>query len=79
MMYKPQPVDTDDVILSEDLLALTEQIISMEQSDYATALEYVKEACYIWKKLLQSTTDEQVNAYLTEAQRLIMFLERKIK
>lgn len=54
-------------------------IISMEQSDYATALEYVKEACYIWKKLLQSTTDEQVNAYLTEAQRLIMFLERKIK
>ena len=28
MMYKPQPVDTDDVILSEDLLALTEQIAS---------------------------------------------------
>ncbi len=27
-MYKPQPVDTDDVILSEDLLALTEQIAS---------------------------------------------------
>ena len=28
MMYKPQPVNTDDVILSEDLLALTEQIAS---------------------------------------------------
>ena len=28
MMYKPQPGDTDDVILSEDLLALTEQIAS---------------------------------------------------
>ena len=27
-MYKPQPVNTDDVILSEDLLALTEQIAS---------------------------------------------------
>ena len=54
-------------------------IISMEQSEYKTAMEYVKKACYIWKKLLQSTTDEQINAYLAEAQRLIMFLERKMK
>lgn len=51
----------------------------MEQSEYKTAMEYVKKACYIWKKLLQSTTDEQINAYLAEAQRLIMFLERKMK
>ena len=54
-------------------------IISMEQSEYKTAMEYVKKACYIWKKLLQSTTDEQINAYLAEAQRLIMYLERKMK
>lgn len=54
-------------------------IISMEQSEYKTAMEYVKKACYIWKKLVQSTTDKQINAYLAEAQRLIMFLERKMK
>ena len=54
-------------------------IISMEQSEYKTAIEYVKKASYIWKKLLQSATDEQINAYLAEAQRLIMFLERKMK
>lgn len=54
-------------------------IISMEQSEYKKALEYVKKAYYIWKKLAQSTTDKQINAYLAEAQRLIMFLERKMK
>lgn len=54
-------------------------IISMEQSEYNTAMEYVKKACYIWKKLLQSTTDEQIKAYLAEAQRLIMFLEWKME
>ena len=54
-------------------------IISMEQSEYKTAMEYVKKACYIWKKLVQSTTDQQINAYLAEAQRLIIFLERKMK
>lgn len=38
-------------------------IISREQSEYKTAMEYVKKACYIWKKLVQSTTDKQINAY----------------
>jgi len=36
MMYKPQPVDTDDVILSEDLLALTEQIASNVHDEVTT-------------------------------------------
>lgn len=54
-------------------------IISMEQSEYKTAMEYVKKASYIWKKLLQSTTDEQIKAYLAEAQRLIKFLEWKME
>jgi hypothetical protein len=54
-------------------------IISMEQSEYKTAMEYVKKSSYIWKKLLQSTTDEQIKAYLAEAQRLIKFLEWKME
>ena len=54
-------------------------IVSMEQSEYKIALEYAKKARYIWKKLAQSTTDKQIDAYLAEAQRLIMFLERKMK
>ena len=41
MMYKPQPVDTDDVILSEDLLALTEQIASNVHDVWAVG-EYQK-------------------------------------
>ena len=55
-------------------------IISMEQSEYKTAMEYVKKAFYIWKKLLRSTTtDEQIQAYLAEAQRVIKFLEWKME
>lgn len=54
-------------------------ILSMERSEYKTAMEYVKKSSYIWKKLLQSTTDEQIKVYLAEAQRLIKFLEWKME
>ena len=53
-------------------------IVSMKQRDYKIALEYVKKASFIWKKILLSTTDELVKSYIAEAQRLTTFLERKI-
>ena len=54
-------------------------IISMKYNEYRTALEYAKKASFIWEKLLLSDPDEQIKEYLPEVQRLIAFLEQKIK
>lgn len=56
MMYKPQPVDTDDVILSEDLLALTEQIASNVHDVWAVGR--ISEGCTLGeiKNLEKKTT-----------------------
>jgi hypothetical protein len=53
-------------------------IISMQQNNYEGALEYARKASLIWDKILLTSKDTQIEAYVAESQKLIDFLKIKI-
>ena len=53
-------------------------IILMERGEYESALMNAKKAHIIWEKCFFSNPDEQIKGYLSEAKRLITFLQQKI-
>lgn len=79
-IYKTLQVNGKDYSQNSYAMALYNSgVIYLERGEYKNALEYARKADYIWNRLLQSTTDEQIRSYHSEAQRLIAVLEWKIR
>lgn len=53
-------------------------VIFMQQENYKSALEYAQKANGVWEEQYSLSPDEQVEAYISEAQRLISFLKKKV-
>ena len=54
-------------------------LIWAQQGGWKTALAHARKAYSIWSNLLLTTKDEQIKSYVTESQRLVAFLETKVK